>query len=120
MKGRGSRMPFLITLVVILILVGGAMLMRKRGSQRHFDYAPTPQPSNANIVNVNQMEVEPVATPGYATEDIIRRQTKMDVGDDLLDPHNPGHAQWVKGRPDMETDEEWVADHPDAPGATTT
>ncbi len=113
-------MPFLIALVVILILAGAALLMRKRGSQRHFDYAPRPQPSNANVVNVNQIEVEAVATPGYATEDIIQRETQMDVTDDLLDPRNPGHAQWVKDRPDVETDKEWIADHPEAPGAPAT
>ncbi|HEY5438958.1 MAG TPA: hypothetical protein VIJ99_08645 [Acidimicrobiales bacterium] len=113
-------MPYVIALVVILILVGGATLMRRRGSQRHFDYAPKPQPSMSNVVNVNQIEVEPVATPGFATEDIIQRETHMDVTDDLLDPHNPGHAQWVKDRPDMETDQEWVADHPDTPDTETT
>jgi hypothetical protein len=113
-------MPFLIALVVIVILLVGALLMRKRGSQRHFDYAPKPRPSNSNVVNVNQIEVEPVATPGFATEDIIQRETHMDVSDDLLDPHNPGHAQWVKDRPDMETDQEWMADHPDTHGTETT
>jgi hypothetical protein len=113
-------MTYLIVLVVIVILVCGALLMRKRGSQRHFDYAPTPQPSTSNIVNVNQIEVEPIATPGFATEDIIQRETKIDATDDLLDPHNPGHAQWVKDRPDMETDEEWAADQPETPGTTTT
>lgn len=113
-------MPFLIALVVVLILAAGVLVMRKRGSNRHFDYAPKPQPSTANFVNVNQVEVEAVATPGYATEDIIKRETQMDVADDLLDPHNPGHAQWVKDRPDVETDEEWIANHPEASGNATT
>ncbi len=112
-------MAYFVALIIVIFL-GGALLMRKRRSQRHYDYAPKPQPSNSNIVNFNQIQVEPVATPGFATEDIIQRETHSDVADDLLDPRNPGHAEWVKHHPAMESDEEWLADHPETPGAVTT
>jgi hypothetical protein len=36
-----------------------------------------------------------------------------DVSDDLLDPRNPQHAEWVKEHPGMETDDEWLAEHPE-------
>jgi len=53
-----------------------------------------------------------IPTPELETEEISHDEFAADVSDDLLDPNNPHHAQWVKDHPGMGSDAEWVAEHP--------
>jgi hypothetical protein len=60
-------------------------------------------------------EIPQVAVPTseVATESMAHDEFVSDVSDDLLDPRNPQHAEWVKEHPGMETDDEWLAEHPE-------
>jgi hypothetical protein len=107
-----------IAIVVVLIVVG-AFVMRRKTNQRGFNYAPDP---NLRSGIGGQVGVRPgpgavpqiaVPTPEYETEAIVHDEFAGDASDDLLNPHNPGHAEWVKDHPDMETDAEWLAEHPE-------
>jgi hypothetical protein len=99
----------ILIVVVLVIVVIAALFTRRRGSARGVNYAP-------EIVSPRQVAITPVLTPEATTEEIVNREFVADTTDDLLDPHNPHHAQWVSEHPDVETDEEYLAEHPeDAP-----
>ena len=103
---------YVVALIVAAVIIIGAVVLRRQGSQQRFTYAPALDVLEEKLVNLNQVNVVPIASPMEATEALVERETVNDVSDDLLDPRNPDHAQFVRQHPDLETDEEWIADHP--------
>jgi hypothetical protein len=110
---------YVIVVVILVAIVIGALVMRRKTNVRGFNYAPDP---NLRSGAGGQVGVRPgpgavpqipIATPEYQTEAIVHDEFVSDVSDDLLNPRNPHHAEWVMERPDMETDAEWLAQHPE-------
>jgi hypothetical protein len=112
-KTGGSVVGYVILIVVVLVLViVGAFITRRRGTARGVNYAP-------EVVSPRQVAITPILTPEASTQEIVNREFVADTADDLLDPHNPRHAQWVSEHSDVETDEEYLSAHPeDAPKST--
>lgn len=107
-------MGYVILIVVVLaIVIIAAVFTRHRGSERALTYAPSPESLDQKLVNLSEVTVKPVLSPEASTQDIVHRDFVADSADDLLDPHNPQHAQWVRDHPYLETDEEYIADHPE-------
>jgi hypothetical protein len=107
-------MAFVIIAVILIVLIIGGLMIRRNRSKRPVSYVPDPSAlCGSQVYNVGEVPRVTVATPEFGTEEIANKEFVSDVSDDLLDPRNPHHAEWVKGRPDMETDAEWVAEHPE-------
>jgi hypothetical protein len=113
-------MIYVIVVIVLIVLVVGAVLARRRGGDRGVTYAPDLQSPVLGFGAGGTPSGGPGVLPQVAipssevtTEGIARDEFVGDATDDLLDPRNPGHAQWVKEHPAMETDAEWLADHPE-------
>lgn len=103
----------ILIVVVLVIVVLAAFLTRRRGSARGVAYGASP---DAQLVSRRDVSPQPVLSPEASTQEIVNREFTADISDDLLDPHNPRHAQWVRDHPDVETDDEYLAEHPeDAP-----
>jgi hypothetical protein len=99
----------ILIVVVLAIVIIAALVTRRRGSTRGVSYAP-------EVVSPRQVTITPTLSPEATTQEIVNREFVADTADDLLDPHNPHHAQWVAEHPDVETDEEYLTEHPeDAP-----
>jgi hypothetical protein len=113
-KRRGLVVGYVILIVVVLVLViVAATLTRRRGTARGVSYGASP---DTQLVSRRDVSPKPVLTPEASTQEIVNREFVADTSDDLLDPRNPRHAQWVQDHPDVETDEEYLAEHPeDAP-----
>jgi hypothetical protein len=106
----------ILIVVVLVIVIVAATLTRRRGSTRAVTYAPSSQSLGEKLVSLHEVSPEPILSPEASTQEIVNREFTADTVDDLLDPHNPRHAQWVREHPDVESDEEYLADHPeDAP-----
>jgi hypothetical protein len=108
---------YVIGIVVVLaIVIIAATVLRRRGKARAVTaYAPN---IDAQVIRTRDISPTPILSPEATTQDIVNREFVADTSDDLLDPHNPHHAQWVRDHPDVETDDEYLADHPeDAPKA---
>ena len=109
-------MIYVIALIAAAVIIIGAGVVRRQGSKRRLSYAPDQKPIEEPMAHLSQVTLVPMLTPVEATEELVHRETVEDVSDDLLAPSNPNHAQFVHQHPDLETDEEWIADHPgDAP-----
>ncbi len=106
--------------IVVVVLVVGAVMMRRKSDKRGVSYAPDPsikpgegyqgfgvRPGPGTVPEVA------IPTPEEASQEIAHDDFVSDAADDLLDPANPQHAQWVKEHPEMESDAEWVAEHPE-------
>jgi hypothetical protein len=105
-------MAFVVLLIVLVILIVGGVLIRRKTRKRGFSYVPDPSVLGNKTYQSGEIPNVTVATPEFKTEEIARKEFVSDVSDDLMDPRNPGHAEWVKERPDVESDAEWEADHP--------
>jgi hypothetical protein len=112
-------MIYVFVAVVVILIVVGAVVTRRKTNERGFNYAPDPdlRSGAGGQVGVRPgpgaVPVVPIPTPEYETEAIVHDEFSGDVSDDILDPHNPHHAEWVKQHPDMETDAEYLAEHPE-------
>lgn len=106
-------MIYVILLIVLVVLILGGVLIRRKTLKRGFSYVPDPNALGNKVYRAGEIPNVTVATPEFQTEEIAHDEFAGDVSDDLLDPRNPGHAEWVKQRPDMESDAEWMAEHPD-------
>jgi len=105
-----------LIVVALAIVIIAAIFTRRRGTARAFAYAPSPESLDEKLVSLREVAVTPVLSPEASTQEIVNREFVADSADDLMDPHNPRHAQWVRDHPDVETDEEYLAEHPeDAP-----
>lgn len=113
----GVVVGYVVVIVVVLVIViVGAMFTRRRGSVRPLTYAPSLESLDESLASLREVAPKPVLSPEASTQEIVNREFVADTADDLLDPHNPQHAQWVREHPDVETDEEYLAEHPeDAP-----
>jgi hypothetical protein len=112
-------MIYLVLVIVLAVVIVGAIVMRRKTDKRGFSYAPDP---NIRAGGGSQVGVRPgpgavpvvaVPTPEFKTEEITHDEFSGDVSDDLLDPSNPHHVEWVKEHPAMESDAEWAAEHPE-------
>ena len=109
----------ILIVVVLLIVIIAATLTRRRGAVRGLTYAPDPESLEQKLTSLNEVSPQPILSPEASTEEIVHREFASDAADDLLDPHNPHHAEWVREHPYAETDEEYLVDHPeDAPPST--
>jgi len=112
-------MIYVIGVIVLALVILGAIVIRRKPDNRGVSYAPDPElrPGGGRQVGVRPgpgaIPEVPIPTPELKTEGIAHTEFDSDVSDDLLDPHNPRHAEWLKDHPDMETDDEWVAEHPE-------
>jgi cell division septation protein DedD len=111
---------YVVVGVVVLAVLVGAVTMRRKSNKRAVSYAPDPnikpgegyqgfgvRPGPGTVPEVA------IPTPEEASQEIAHNDFASDVADDLLDPANPRHAQWVKEHPEMGSDAEWVAEHPE-------
>jgi hypothetical protein len=105
-------MAFVVLLIVLVILIIGGVLIRRKSRKRGFSYVPDPSALGNKTYPFGEIPNVTVSTPEFKTEEIAHDEFVGDVSDDLMDPRNPGHAEWIKNRPDVETDAEWEADHP--------
>lgn len=105
-------MAFVVLLIVLVILIVGGVLIRRKSRNRGFSYVPDPSALGHKSYQPGEIPNVTVATPEFKTEEIAHDEFVSDDSDDLMDPRNPGHAEWVKNRPDVESDSEWEADHP--------
>jgi hypothetical protein len=112
-------MIYALIVIVVAAVIIGAVVIRRKTNQRGINYAPDP---NLRSGGGRQVGVRPgpgaipvvgVPTPEFKTEEIARDEFNSDVPDDLLDPRNPRHAEWLKEHPEMASDKEWVAEHPE-------
>jgi hypothetical protein len=103
----------ILVIVVVVLLVLGAVMVRRRGPKRGLTYAPSPTALQEKLMNLTEVPVVPIFSPEATTEQIAGREFKGDTTDDLLDPHNPHHAEWVHQHPLEESDEEYLIDHPE-------
>lgn len=106
-------MIYVILVIVLVVLILGGVLARRKTEKRGFSYVPDPQALGNQVYNPREIPNVTVATPELKTEEIAHDEFVSDASDDLLDPRNPRHAAWVKEHPEMESDVEWVADHPE-------
>jgi hypothetical protein len=112
-------MIYVIVAIVLVVLIVGVVLGRRKTAKRGVSYAPNLGEMSNDLFNpgtrFNPHELPQVAVPTSEvnTESIAHDEFRGDFSDDLLDPHNPGHAAWVKEHPEMESDDEWTAEHPD-------
>jgi hypothetical protein len=111
-------MVYVIVVIALVVLLIGAVLIRHKSDQRGISYAPDPniQPGDG----YQALGVRPgpgtlpevaIATPEVKTEEIAHDEFVADVSDDILDPNNHRHAEWLKEHPGMESETEWVAEH---------
>jgi hypothetical protein len=100
----------ILIVVVLAVVIIAATVTRRRGSARGVTYATSIEAVDDKMVIVRGA---PVLSPEGSTEEIVHREFVADTADDLLDPHNPHHAQWVRDHPDVESDDEYLADHPE-------
>jgi hypothetical protein len=116
-KTGGSVVVYVILIVVVLaIVIIAATITRRRGAVRALSYAPSPELLDEKLTSLSEVSVKPVLSPEASTQDIANREFVADTADDLMDPNNPQHAQWVRDHPYAESDEEYLAEHPeDAP-----
>lgn len=112
-------MYYVIIAVVLVVVIFGAILARRNSNKRGISYAPDinllPHIGSQGGGRTGPGALPEVAVPSaeLRTEGIAHNEFTSDVADDLLDPHNPGHAAWVKEHPEMETDAERAAETPD-------
>lgn len=106
-------MVYVILLIVLVLLLAGGVFMRRKSAKRGFSYAPDPNSLGSQVYNAGAIPKVTVPTPEFKTEEIANDEFTGDMSDDLLDPNNPKHARWVHERPEMESDAEWVSDHPE-------
>lgn len=109
---------YVILAIVLVVVILGALLARRKSTKRGMSYAP-----DVNLLphaafqgggrpGPGPLPEVAVPTPELTTEAMAHDEYAGDVTDDLLDPRNPGHEAWVKEHSEMETDAEWVAEHP--------
>jgi hypothetical protein len=112
-------MIYVFVVIILGVVIVGAVVMRRKTDKRGVSYAPDPniRPGGGRQVGVRPgpgaVPEVPVPTPEFQTEVIAHDEFVSDVPDDLLDPRNPRHADWLKDHPGMESDAEWVAEHPE-------
>jgi hypothetical protein len=113
-------MIYAIVVIVLVVLFIGAVLIRRKSDSRGINYAPDPNLQPGDGYQGGGVRPGPgvlpevgIPTPELETEEISHDEFAADVSDDLLDPNNPHHAQWVKDHPGMGSDAEWVAEHPE-------
>jgi hypothetical protein len=113
-RDGGVVMGYLILVVVVIaVIIIAATVTRRRGTPRGVTYGANP---DTQLVSRRDVSPKPVLTPEASTQEIVNREFVADTSDDLLDPHNPRHAQWVRDHPDVESDDEYITEHPeDAP-----
>jgi hypothetical protein len=106
-------MIYVVLLIILVVIVGGGVLFRRKATKRGFSYAPDANALGGSMFAEGEIPKVTVATPEFQTEEIAHDEFVSDVSDDLLDPRNPRHAQWLKEHPGMESKAEWVAEHPE-------
>lgn len=110
-----------VVIVGVVVVVGGFAAWRKVHPPE-FDYVPNEttfeDPPMGAISMKGRLPWESVASPNEETAEIEAKESTYDASEDLLDPRNPHHAEWAKSHPEMQTDEEWKADHPEEPPPT--
>jgi hypothetical protein len=106
-------MIYVILLIVVVVLVVAGVLLRRKTAKRGFGYVPDPNQLGNQALNPREIPVVAIATPEFETEEITHDEFTGDVSDDLLDPRNPNHADWVNEHPGMKSDTEWVQEHPE-------
>ncbi len=113
-RSGGLVVGYVILIVVVLVVVIlAATLTRRRGQTRSLTYVPSPESLDEKLVSLHEVSPQPLLSNEASTQEIVNREFVSDTADDLLDPHNPHHAQWVREHPDVESDEEYLAEHPE-------
>ena len=112
-------MVFVIVLIVLAIVIVSAVFMRRKTDKRGVSYVPdlsasavrrssSGAPSGPGVLPQVAIPTEEVATEAKAHDEYV-----SDVADDLLDPRNPHHNEWVKRHAEMDTDSEGLANDPE-------
>jgi hypothetical protein len=107
------HMVYVILVIVVVVLFVIFFLARRKAVKRGFSYAPDSDSLGNKVYNPREIPKVAIPTPEFKTEEISHDEFQGDVSDDLLDPNNPKHAEWMKDHPEMEPDAEWVKEHPE-------
>ena len=102
-----------IILGLVAVLVVLAFLMQFFAKKRRIDFVPSSAAMNDPDTNSLRVDMEPIATPDEQTVEILEREQAYDASDDLLDPKNPHHSEWIHEHPGLESDSERAADQAD-------
>jgi hypothetical protein len=109
-RAEVAQVPIVVVAIVVVALSAWGI---QRSNKRRRDFVPSPVALNDPDTNSMRVDMDPIATPTEQTAEIIEDRQAYDAADDLLDPHNPRHDEWVREHPDMETDAERAADQDD-------
>ncbi|MGD0851970.1 MAG: hypothetical protein ABSA07_01265 [Acidimicrobiales bacterium] len=103
-------MIYVIVVVVLVVLILGAVLVRRRGTSAGVSYAPDSDAvehyMSGGPIGAGPLPEVVIPSPEVKSEEMAHDASVSDETDDLLDPRNPGHAQWLKEHPEMRSDEE--------------
>src|ERR1700721_2080955 len=97
-------MAFVVLLIVLVILIVGSVLSRRKSRNRGLSYVPDPNRLGNKSYQPGEIPNVTVSTPELKTEEIAHDEFVSDVSDALRDPRNPGLAEGAKNRPDLEHD----------------
>lgn len=106
-------MVYVILVIVVVVVILTYVFARRKTAKRGFSYAPDADALGNKVYNAREIPNVTIATPEFKTEEITHDEFQGDASDDLLDPNNPRHAEWVKDHPQMKSDDEWVKEHPE-------
>ena len=105
-----------IILGLVAVVAVLAIAMQLVARKRRVDFVPSSAAMNDPDTNSLRVDMEPIATPDEQTVEILDREQAYDATDDLLDPKNPHHNQWIHEHPGLESDSERAADQADGEG----
>ena len=86
-------MVWLSSLVAVLAITVVAIAVS--GKYRRFDAVGHPNTDFLGHSGQNLDEIAMIPTDESVSEEAIFHSEAFDAADDLLDPHNAGHAKWV-------------------------
>jgi hypothetical protein len=84
-----------LVLIIVAVLIIAIVLTALSGRYRRFDAVVQPEDSVVPLSSHrNRMEMIPKSE--QVTDSDLTKANAYDEPDDLLDPRNPRHAQWLK------------------------
>jgi hypothetical protein len=104
-----------VVLVVLLIALGSAA----RKKHKRFDFIVDPEAMADSSLDLDTSQVvEALPTVAESTEETMAKDFNYDATDDLLDPRNPRHDDWISEHPDNATNVD-VGEGDDGPESST-
>ena len=93
----------LLVMLFVAAIVDDSIITAYSAKHKHIDTVPTEAPRFGGMPRY-RIAGKFMPTPEEVTEEEVVKSEEYDASDDLLDPKNPGHAQWLAEHPDAEGD----------------